>query len=339
MARDSRTGFRRERGQAKSRKEEYKERYEASKLGGETFYPFTLFKDGIVMLVIFLVVVGLALSLGAELESIADPTDNTYNPRPEWYFLFVFQLLKYFPGSLEPVAAVLLPGVGVLLLLLLPFLDRNPQRHPQRRVVASSLGVLALAGIIVLTYFGATSALVNPPTREAPMLVEGKKLYRELNCAYCHSIDGSGGVIGPDLTNVGARRTDRQWVAAHFKDPQAVSPGSIMPKLQLLDEEVEALTAYMLSLGAVPTYTAGAPGLFQQNCAACHTTDGKGGTMGPDLSLVGKNRTLPFIHQYIENPKALSPGALMPGFSDKLSHEQVEDIARYLVSLKARSAQ
>lgn len=170
------------------------------------------------------------------------------------------------------------------------------------------------------------------------MLVEGKRLYRDLNCAYCHSIDGAGGIIGPDLTNVGNLRTDPQWLSAFLKDPQTVFPGSLMPKLQLLDDEVRALTAYMLSLGAVPTYSAEAPKLFKDSCSFCHTIDGKGGAMGPDLAQVGKSRTLAWIHQYIETPKAVSPGASMPGFRDKLSNEQVDDISRYLMSLKAQAA-
>ncbi len=336
MSRDLRAEPWRQRGPAKSRKQEYKERYEAAKAAGESFYPFTLFKDGVMILVVFLIIVGLALTQGAELESIADPTDNTYNPRPEWYFLFVFQLLKYFPGSLEAIATVVLPGVGITLLLLLPFLDRSPHRHPRRRTLAASLGVLALDGIVVLTYLGIASALVNPPSQESPMLVEGKRLYRDLNCAYCHSIDGVGGIIGPDLTNVGSRRTDPQWVSAFLKDPRTVFPGSLMPKLQLLDDEVTALTAYMLSLGAVPTYSSEAPKLFKDNCSFCHTIDGKGGGMGPDLAQVGKSRTLAWIHQYVENPKAVSPGASMPSFRDKLSNEQLDDISRYLMSLKAQ---
>lgn len=318
---------------ARGQKEEYLRRYEESKKGGETFYPFTLFKDGVTSLVIFIALLLLAIYVGVETESIANPTDTTYNPRPEWYFLFLFQMLKYFPGSLEPVAAVILPTVVILLMLLLPFYDRNPERHPLKRPLATSIGVLGVMGIVYLTYLGANSALINPPSAESPAVAEGRRLYQDLRCGYCHQIDGKGGSLGPNLGDVGVRR-DEAWLARHFDDPQAVSPGSPMPRLQLLPEEVHSLTTYMKSLGSGLAFSPEAPRLFDKNCAACHTTNGKGGLPGPDLSQVGGYRNANWLEAFIKNPKALVPGATMPAFQSSLSPEQIQDIARYLASLK-----
>jgi quinol-cytochrome oxidoreductase complex cytochrome b subunit len=90
-------------------KQEYLERYKVAKEKGVPFFPDILFKDAVVVLFIFLILAALAYFLGAPLEARADPADTNYTPRPEWYFLFLFQLLKYFPGSLEFLGVVVLP--------------------------------------------------------------------------------------------------------------------------------------------------------------------------------------------------------------------------------------
>ncbi len=93
----------------------------------ETFYPSFLFKEIVVMMLIFiLVAVILALVFPVGLEDPADPTDNLYIPRPEWYFMSLYQLLKYFPGKLEIIATAIIPSGGIIGLLLLPFIDKNP---------------------------------------------------------------------------------------------------------------------------------------------------------------------------------------------------------------------
>ena len=84
-------------------KQEYLESYHQAKEKGVPFFPDILFKDAVVSLLVFLILIGLAYFVGAPLEARANPADTTYTPRPEWYFLFLFQLLKYFPGNLEVV--------------------------------------------------------------------------------------------------------------------------------------------------------------------------------------------------------------------------------------------
>src|SRR5512136_2289331 len=106
-------------------KQEYLEQYKHAKEKGVPFFPDIIFKDAVVTLVIFLILVALTYFIGAPLEARADPADTTYTPRPEWYFLFLFQLLKYFPGNLEVVGVVLIPTLVILLLFLLPVFDRN----------------------------------------------------------------------------------------------------------------------------------------------------------------------------------------------------------------------
>ena len=86
----------------------------------------------------------MAVAVRVPLEQLADPTDTTYIPRPEWYFLFLFQTLKLFDGPLEVVGSVVLPGLAVLALILVPFIDRGQMVKVTRRTVA--IGVRAAGG-------------------------------------------------------------------------------------------------------------------------------------------------------------------------------------------------
>ena len=113
--------------------EEYRRRYTRLKEAGKPFFPYTVFKDVVAVFLTLILLGALAWYVGSPLEELADPTDTTYNPRPEWYFLFLFQALKFVPGRLEAIAAVVLPAAAVLFLLLIPLLDRGPARHPLAR--------------------------------------------------------------------------------------------------------------------------------------------------------------------------------------------------------------
>ncbi len=310
---------------------EYKERYAKLKAGGKSFFPYAVSKDTLVAFLIFCGLCALAWHVGAKLEDLADPTDTTYNPRPEWYFLFLFQALKLFPGRLEAVAAVLLPGLGLLALVLLPFLDRGPERHPFDRPFWSLLGLLSLGGIACLTWEGYRSPMTNPVVEKDPLVSQGQRLYFDLKCAYCHSINGKGGRLGPDLAKVAGSEKD-EWLIKHFRDPQSVSPSSTMPKLNLMDDEIKALVAYVKSLGGGDSFSPEAPALFVQNCAACHKVGKEGGDVGPDLSLIGTARDSGYIKRYVADPAAINPSAAMPGFKGQLTAIQIEDISRYLAS-------
>ena len=92
----------------------------------------------------FALLLTVAVVFRPPLDAIADPTDASYVPRPEWYFLSLFQLLKYFPGPLEPLATMVIPGLVVALLFLLPFLDSRADRHPMKRPLVT--GGFALIG-------------------------------------------------------------------------------------------------------------------------------------------------------------------------------------------------
>ena len=174
------------------------EKYKLALQKGERFWPDSIYKDLLVSLAIFIILVLLASFLGVPTEPKANPNDTAYIPRPEWYFLFLFQMLKYFPGKVEWMGTAVIPTVAILVLLLLPFLDHNTKRHYSKRKIALTVMGVVVAGIVGLTVLAA----VTTPPQEAvaaagtvpQKIALGQNLY-SLNCTQCHGPDGEGGVI------------------------------------------------------------------------------------------------------------------------------------------------
>lgn len=219
---------------------------ERAKQRSEAFYPRQVYMDAVAMLGAFVAVVILAITVEFPLADRADPSDHTFTPVPEWYFLFFYQLLKYMSGPLEPVATWILPALFILVLLLLPFVDRNPVRHPAGRPLALVAGAVFL--IVVFSLLGISLRNLYAVPHVDPSVARGRALFAQHHCAACHRVHGEGANVCPDLSYVGDRRPDRDWHIRHFKDPQAVSPGSIMPKFPLPDKELNDLASYVLSL-------------------------------------------------------------------------------------------
>ena len=179
-------------------KRQYHEKYAQKKQKGVKFYPDIVYKDLLVAFAVFLLLVGLAAFVGVKNEPRVDPNDTSYVPRPEWYFLFLFQMLKYFPGQVEWVGTAVIPGIAVLALFLLPFLDRNPRRHWSQRKLALAVMSVVVLGIVGLTILGAAS---TPPQAEAltaqtvgQKITAGQDLY-SFHCVECHGAGGEGGEI------------------------------------------------------------------------------------------------------------------------------------------------
>ena len=124
---------------------------------GKPFYPHQVFEDVVGMLILFVALAAVALFVPVPLEDIADPTNADYDPRPEWYFLFLFQLLKYFQGPFEVIGTFVIPTVGMLLLLFLPFLDRSERAVLWKRPIALTVTSVSVAAIVILTILGGTS--------------------------------------------------------------------------------------------------------------------------------------------------------------------------------------
>lgn len=179
-------------------KRRYEQRYQEEKERGVRFFPDIIMKDVVIALGVFVLLAGLAIHFGVPAEPPADPNDSSYIPRPEWYFLWLFQLLKYFPGQLEWVGTTLIPLIGVLALLLLPFYDRSPVRHWRKRKLAMSVMAVLGIGVLALTVL---AAVTTPPQEEFEALTSvtqqislGEEIWA-LECVECHGVEGEGGEI------------------------------------------------------------------------------------------------------------------------------------------------
>jgi mono/diheme cytochrome c family protein len=192
----------------RAEKEAYLVGYERLKKDGKPFFPYAVMKDSIMALIVVLVIVAMSLLLGAEQGPKADPTTTTYTPRPEWYFFFLFEVLRVIkPYELTPIATIGVPTAGMVVLLLLPFFDRGPERRPERRPIAMAVLLLTVVAMAYLTIAG---AVAGPPSKieleVAPQYEPGKELVAQSGCLACHKIGDSGnGTLGPDLTHIGSR--------------------------------------------------------------------------------------------------------------------------------------
>jgi ubiquinol-cytochrome c reductase cytochrome b subunit len=247
------------------------------------FYPQQVMKDTVAIFCGFIVLFVLAIVADVPLERLADPTDTSYIPRPEWYFLFLFQALKFFKGPLEVIGSVLLPGLAVLVLFLVPLLDRRPMVRLSKRIFAGGALLLSIAAWGGLTAAAISSTpktaayahkLVRPSTTSSagvsastnnrtaenqpavasqgwryfsPGEIAGLGYFRAQNCAGCHASGGKKS-IGPDLTLTMPAHRTASWLIPHFRNPAQMVPGSAMPPIRLTNAQLSALSAFVIGL-------------------------------------------------------------------------------------------
>ncbi len=228
-------------------KEEYLREYEQLKKKGKAFFPYAIMKDSVMFVLVAAVLVVMSLVMGAEQGPKADPTTTTYVPRPEWYFFFLFELLKVIKSpELVPVATVGVPTICMVLLLLLPFYDRGPERIPWKRPIASISGIMVIVAMAYLTYLGAAAGSPSEIELETePQFEVGRQIVAQEGCLACHAIgeNGSEGGLGPDLTEIGS-----MVPRLAIKRSVAVGPG-IMPAYEGLGEKkLNQVADYLASL-------------------------------------------------------------------------------------------
>ena len=301
------------------------------------FYPDHALKDTIVGAVVFSLLLTAAILFRPPLDAVANPTDANYVPRPEWYFLSLFQLLKYFPGPLEPLATMVIPGLVVGVLLLLPFIDRRPDRHFLKRPLVTAGFAVIGGAIIVLTYLGYkdTPAHANPAVW-GPLPLAGHEFVKDQRCLTCH-VDG--GAAGP-FEDLRLRR-DPEWLIAHVRDPQMIAPGlREPPRGGMSDGQARSIASYMkkvragVAVPAVDEKTRVASRVIGRYCASCHMIDGEGSAIGPDLTRVGAQRDAKWLHEWITQPDAVEPAASMPAFGEVLTEQEMMVIVEYLAARK-----
>ena len=235
-------------------KEAYLRDYSVMKSQGKPFFPYAVAKDSIMALIVMLVIIALSVVLGAELGPKADPSTTTYVPRPEWYFFFLFEVLRVIkPPELVPLATIGVPTICMILLFTLPFFDRSTERRPERRPIATTAGILTIAAIAFLTYQGANA---GPPTQidmKPPSDLHGASLAQynagklvaaQSGCLACHKLGDNGNDgPGPPLTDVGSR-VPKQAIARTL-----INPTSPMPSFKdLPPAKFNALVAFLSQL-------------------------------------------------------------------------------------------
>jgi mono/diheme cytochrome c family protein len=245
-------------------------RYKADvKTRGKPFYPYAMFHDTIMSLVVVVVIICLAVIwkwsawpihhdpttkglLGPGLDPPADPGTTSFVPRPDWYFYFLFYLLRVFkwPESVF-LGTVGVPTIALMLLIGLPFLDRRRARKPSQRPVAMVAGVLTILSMAILTWKGATAkeALASEVVQSVPDWIKAEKLpssavpgahlFATAGCTACHTYNGAGGsnLGAPDLTTIGLRNLGIATQIKHLQDPSSVTPGSPMPSFASLGND------------------------------------------------------------------------------------------------------
>jgi mono/diheme cytochrome c family protein len=251
-------------------KEDVKER-------GKPFYPYAMLHDTIMSLVVVSVITGLAIVwkvtaddyegdpgwLGKLLDEPADPGTVSFVPRPDWYFYFLFYLLRIFkwPDSVI-LGTVGIPTIALVLLLAIPFIDLRAERRLGRRPVAIVAALLVVLSMGVLTYKGATAKEALPSEVDARVpawakaegfagnkdAVAGAHLFAKAGCVACHTYngDGSSNLGAPDLTEEGAKNKGIDFQIRHLKCPSCENKGSAMPSFAGLgDDTLRKLATFL----------------------------------------------------------------------------------------------
>ncbi len=219
------------------------------------FYPEHTLRSSVVFAVVLIVLIGLSVIGSVPREEIAGTLIESYLPRPEWYYMWLFQLLTYFSGVWETVGSLAIPILGTIILFALPFLNRVKTLGAGNRPLCTAAGVTAIAGVLYLSLMGFAGAKPYGEIIPAPQRVltaqeaRGLYLYADRDCAYCHQIQGKGGHrTGPDLSNMVAKGRDADGLTKYFKNPQAVRTTNIMPKYDLPEQDLRTLASFVLSL-------------------------------------------------------------------------------------------
>jgi hypothetical protein len=241
---------------------------------GKPFYPYAMFHDTLMSLVVVSVITGLACLwyfttseeagdsgvLGPRYTEEADPGTTVFVPRPDWYFYFLFYLLRIFKWPESVILATIgIPTILLILLLAVPFLDRRRERRLSRRPVAVVAACLVIASMGVLTYKGATAEeslgaeeeVVNEWVAQQGLDEQarsGAVLFAQSGCMNCHTYLGAGSsnLGAPDLTDEGTKGRGIQWQIDHLKCPDCETPGSQMPPFpNFNDEQYQQLAQFL----------------------------------------------------------------------------------------------
>ena len=231
---------------------------------------------------------------------------------------------------------------------------------PPQKFAAPDLDAIVL---FMLSQTGANLPGFYASMKVIPSASEGRRLFQLKGCIACHTVGGQGGKIGPALDDVGLRRTP-EWMMQHFRDPQSVTPGSVMPRFGFTEAEARALTDFLVHLRdqqvalSIPALMApvdrGREVFRKYGCAGCHGPEGKGGVPNPNaktaqqvppINYVADSYTKPELKKVIVtgrrqidalDPKRAAPPLYMPAWGSTIKDAEVDDLVAYLFSLKPK---
>jgi menaquinol-cytochrome c reductase cytochrome b/c subunit len=249
---------------------------------GKPFYPYAMFHDTVMSLVVVAVIIGVtcvwyftsgedpntcgdgdSCLLGPRYAEPADPGTTNFVPRPDWYFYFLFYLLRIFkwPDTVI-LGTVGIPTIALIIAFLLPFIDRRRERRLSRRPLAVIAAILVVISMGVLTYKGATAkeALASEVVAAVPTwaqrqgfagnqaAVEGATIFASSGCTACHTYLGTGSTNAgaPDLSDEGTKGRSKDFLTRYIKDPSQFG-NTVMPKFGLTDEQLSQLAEFLLA--------------------------------------------------------------------------------------------
>jgi menaquinol-cytochrome c reductase cytochrome b/c subunit len=249
---------------------------------GKPFYPYAMFHDTVMSLVVVAVIIGVtcvwyftsgedpntcgdgdSCLLGPRYAEPADPGTTNFVPRPDWYFYFLFYLLRIFkwPDTVI-LGTVGIPTIALIIAFLLPFIDRRRERRLSRRPLAVIAAILVVISMGVLTYKGATAkeALASEVVAAVPTwaqrqgfagnqaAVQGATIFASSGCTACHTYLGTGSTNAgaPDLSDEGTKGRSKDFLTRYIKDPSQFG-NTVMPKFGLTDEQLSQLAEFLLA--------------------------------------------------------------------------------------------
>ncbi len=261
------------------------EKYKIALQKGERFWPDSIYKDLLVSLAIFIVLIMLATFIGVPGEPKADPSDSAYVPRPEWYFLFLFKFLAVYGqipllGKIEWIATTVIPGLVILFLLALPLIDKNPYRHYSRRTMALSIMGVFVVSMIVLTIISNIPAVSGDTGMSTMTLLQFLTGLVIPFLAYI-IIVGSSFLAKKSRPFASLLQIWTAAIASMLMVIVAVAVVVLAPPATASTEAAVAST--------LPEKIAQGQDLYSINCAECHAADGEGGIIQGVAGLEGFN--------------------------------------------------
>lgn len=217
----------------------------------EAFWPNFLLKEWMVGAVFLVGFLCLTVAHPSPLEKIADPSDTLYIPMPDWYFLFLYQMLKYTyaSGPYNLIGALVVPGLAFGALLLAPFIDRGKERRPSKRPFATGFMLLAIAAITYLTWEAVANHDWEAAAKQGEIVAEadidkeseGYQIYQAQGCISCHGDNLQGGPAALPLVNTQKTAEEIKDIARNGSANKKMPPGLFKGT----DEELTKLAEFI----------------------------------------------------------------------------------------------